>query len=218
MPLAKQITAAYEKMVTLLLQYGTTPGTLGMLGAHEGANWPTSFGYADAATEYPYHNGAPITRLAAILSGGGPAPGPPQPPPTPVAHCQPELAKGGCYTDAAGNAVGTLRVLPHTVTNFEKGMTQELCAGYCAALNYSFAGVEFGLGCYCGDRLPPASYKLPAAQCEAAKCDGNATEDCGGNPHPPRPILVYSFVCGSAPAVPPTTTLRGRTFEVPQQV
>ena len=200
-PLAKQITAAYERMVTLLLQYGTTPGTLGMLGAHEGANWPTSFGYADAATEYPYHNGAPITRLAAILSGGGPAPGPPRPPPTPVARCQPELAKGGCFTDPS--KPGTERVLPHTVAIHEKGLTQELCAGQCAALNYSFAGVEYAVACFCGDRLPPASDKLPAAQCAAMKCDGNAAEDCGGADI----ILVYPFVCGSAPPAPPTPPL-----------
>ena len=131
-----------------------------------------------------------------------------QPPPTPVAHCQPELAKGGCYADDMDN-----RVLPHTVTSNEKNMTLELCAGYCAALNYSFAGAEYGVICFCGDRLPDADAKLPAAQC-TTKCGGNAAEDCGG----PSKVLVYPFVCGSAPAVPPTTRLRGRTFEVPQQV
>ena len=41
---ARLLTEAYAKMITLLLEFTTTPGELGMLAAHEGANWPSKFG------------------------------------------------------------------------------------------------------------------------------------------------------------------------------
>ena len=42
--IAKQLVAVYHRMITTLLEITTTPGELGMLGAHEGANWPSAFG------------------------------------------------------------------------------------------------------------------------------------------------------------------------------
>ena len=43
-PLAKIVVDSYTSMITFLLSCASTPGTLGMLAAHEGANWPSKFG------------------------------------------------------------------------------------------------------------------------------------------------------------------------------
>lgn len=48
LPLAAAVRDAYARMITLLLETTTTPGTLGMIAAHEGANWPSVFGAAVA--------------------------------------------------------------------------------------------------------------------------------------------------------------------------
>ncbi len=43
-PLAQLVVDSYTSMITFLLGCASTPGTLGMLAAHEGANWPSKFG------------------------------------------------------------------------------------------------------------------------------------------------------------------------------
>eukprot|EP00035_Acanthoeca_spectabilis_P001424 m.80027 g.80027 ORF g.80027 m.80027 type:complete len:983 (-) comp10865_c0_seq1:26-2974(-) len=40
---ALNMSALYTEMITLLLETATSPGTLGMIAAHEGANWPSAF-------------------------------------------------------------------------------------------------------------------------------------------------------------------------------
>ena len=187
-PLAKAITQEYTKMVTLLLEYSTTPGSLGMLGAHEGANWPTQFGFSDAAHEYPDPTNAPITRLAQILSGVLPPPGPPLP------SCKPDLTQAECFFD---NSTGT-RCMPHTVAINLPGLTQELCASKCKVAGYSYAGVEFGVACFC-DSNYPTSAKLPMAQCSAMKCTGDHEEDCGAA----DVLLAFPFTCQPVPPAPP---------------
>eukprot|EP00931_Biecheleriopsis_adriatica_P092982 TRINITY_DN66730_c0_g1_i1.p1 TRINITY_DN66730_c0_g1~~TRINITY_DN66730_c0_g1_i1.p1 ORF type:complete len:878 (-),score=119.34 TRINITY_DN66730_c0_g1_i1:50-2683(-) len=44
LPIAQYLRDAYTKMITLLLEMASSPGTLGMLAAHEGANWPSKLG------------------------------------------------------------------------------------------------------------------------------------------------------------------------------
>jgi hypothetical protein len=43
--LALKLTELYSEMITRLLEFTTTPGEMGMLGSHEGANWPSAFGH-----------------------------------------------------------------------------------------------------------------------------------------------------------------------------
>ena len=69
-PLAHTLTSSYTTMVTMLLEYVTTPGTLGMIGAHEGANWPSRFGYSDARFDHPFSPSGSISKLAEVLEGG----------------------------------------------------------------------------------------------------------------------------------------------------
>jgi hypothetical protein len=42
--LAHKLKDVYSQMITRLLEFTSTPGQMGMVGAHEGANWPTAFG------------------------------------------------------------------------------------------------------------------------------------------------------------------------------
>ena len=43
LPLARTVVSSYARMMTLLLECMTTPGTLGMIASHETANWPSKF-------------------------------------------------------------------------------------------------------------------------------------------------------------------------------
>lgn len=52
-PALAQMSWAWAAMETALLEFVTTPGELGMLAAHEGANWPSNF-FAGAGSILPY--------------------------------------------------------------------------------------------------------------------------------------------------------------------
>ena len=55
-PALAAMSWAWEAMITALLAYTTTPGELGLLGAHEGGNLSTNF-YAAAGSILPYLTG-----------------------------------------------------------------------------------------------------------------------------------------------------------------
>ncbi|KAG8868256.1 hypothetical protein FRC20_003734 [Serendipita sp. 405] len=58
-------------------------------------------------------------------------------------------------------------------------MTVEKCIEGCAATGYSFAGLEFGRECYCGNASSPLAESAPLNECNMA-CLGDASEYCGG--------------------------------------
>jgi hypothetical protein len=64
-------------------------------------------------------------------------------------------------------------------------MTVAKCIGACSALNYAFAGVEYGGECYCGNSI--ANGGAPATGCTML-CNGNNMEMCGGG----NRLNVYS--------------------------
>ncbi|CAN8007308.1 unnamed protein product [Ixodes pacificus] len=54
------------------------------------------------------------------------------------------------------------------------------CVGLCLRLGYPWAGLEYGLECFCGKgALPPQERRLPDDRCTMA-CPSNATVSCGG--------------------------------------
>lgn len=77
----------------------------------------------------------------------------------------------GCYVDAL-----TPRTLPFGAPAINSGMTVEGCEQECAAASYTFAGVEYGNECWCGNTMPPTS--APSTDCNMA-CKGNSAEVCG---------------------------------------
>lgn len=77
----------------------------------------------------------------------------------------------GCYVDAL-----TPRTLPYGAPAIASGMTVEGCEQECAAQSYTFAGVEYGNECWCGNTIPPTT--ASASDCNMS-CKGNSAEMCG---------------------------------------
>ena len=113
------------------------------------------------------------------------------------ACAQVDSPQSACFWDNYTSPSG--RVLPHTVSLNSASNTREGCAGACAAAGYPLAGVEFGVACFCGAALPPASASLPASACAAMPCAGAPREGCGAADI----ISVYPSHCPAAPGVPP---------------
>lgn len=70
-PMAEAVRDAYTEMMTLLLQFTTTPGELGMLAAHGGANWPSKFGAVVNALS-AYLDNATMQSLQPPMTYAGP--------------------------------------------------------------------------------------------------------------------------------------------------
>eukprot|EP01059_Diplonema_ambulator_P007044 TRINITY_DN1657_c0_g1_i4.p1 TRINITY_DN1657_c0_g1~~TRINITY_DN1657_c0_g1_i4.p1 ORF type:complete len:370 (+),score=104.67 TRINITY_DN1657_c0_g1_i4:104-1111(+) len=77
----------------------------------------------------------------------------------------------GCYDDDP-NA----RTLPYLAADNDQ-MNVGYCIGMCASQGYTYAGVQFGRQCFCGNTLPPS--KTYATRCYSA-CSGDPNQRCGG--------------------------------------
>ncbi|KAH9958446.1 copper radical oxidase [Russula dissimulans] len=104
----------------------------------------------------------------------------------------------GCYTDNV--AARTLTSAGYTDTT---NMTVENCVNFCNNQKYSYAGVEYGQECYCGNVISNGGTSASDSDC-SFPCTGDAYEDCGaGNrlnlyksdatPPPPPPIIAPSY-------------------------
>jgi hypothetical protein len=101
-----------------------------------------------------------------------------------------------CFWD---NYTITGRVLPFTVSLDTSLNTREWCASACLAESYPFAGVEFGVACFCGKTLPNTSYSLPSVACSTMSCPAAPSEGCGAADI----ISVFPSSCPPASGVPP---------------
>lgn len=69
-------------------------------------------------------------------------------------------------------------------------MTLEKCTSTCGAKGFTYAGVEYGNECYCGNALSNgASLTVTSSQCKMP-CAGNPSQNCGGA----NAIALYSRV------------------------
>lgn len=86
----------------------------------------------------------------------------------------------GCYTDSV-----SMRALNHhgTIAGWPSTTTVEACQAACQAQGFSYAGVEFGNECWCGNELS----SRPATDGCNMPCSGNSQEICGG----PDRLNVY---------------------------
>ena len=96
-------------------------------------------------------------------------------------------AQLGCYDSFSGkDKVGIARS-PFQVSDNDI-MTPQLCAARCFNEGFTaptdMAAVEYGLECYCGSGQsstnPPSELKVADGECQANKCPGDVTQDCGG--------------------------------------
>jgi hypothetical protein len=80
----------------------------------------------------------------------------------------------GCWVDQAYG-----RIMQYEQPN-NPSLTVESCVKTCASSNYTVAGVEFGVQCFCGYEVINAGVAASnQGDCSQA-CGGNAAEFCGG--------------------------------------
>lgn len=94
------------------------------------------------------------------------------------------------------------RALADPVVTTLNNNTAAVCASYCRARGYNFAGVEYGAECWCGtgfvNNVPPGEGE--SWECDMV-CPGDDTLLCGGSWR----IQVYSFNPASATSTSSTT-------------
>ncbi|CAG2201459.1 unnamed protein product [Mytilus edulis] len=77
----------------------------------------------------------------------------------------------GCYQDHSK------RILPKAVLK-DKSMTVQKCRQCCGKKGFKYAGVEYGIECFCGDVLRK-NKKRKESDCKMP-CSGNKQQICGG--------------------------------------
>ncbi|KAL7277999.1 hypothetical protein ACG7TL_007952 [Trametes sanguinea] len=98
-----------------------------------------------------------------------------------------------CYVD---NAFG--RIMSTQLPDNQQ-VTVESCIISCQSQNFSLAGLEFGVQCFCGNTLIDGAVPGEEDTCNMA-CGGNSTEACGG----PNRLSVYTST-GNVTALPVPT-------------
>lgn len=110
----------------------------------------------------------------------------------------------GCYTDSSSNrALAAAVSVPDSI-----GVSIESCEEACYSNGYSYAGVEYGKECWCGNDI---SNTNPASDGCNMACAANAAEICGGGDR----MNLFHLVGTSTPtitATATTTTLPSTTF------
>ncbi|KAJ7689677.1 copper radical oxidase [Mycena rosella] len=111
------------------------------------------------------------------VGGGGGAPGGV----TAIATDLPSpWAYVGCFVDGAFG-----RVLTTEIDN--ANLTMETCVASCDAQNFTIAGGEFSIQCFCGNELIEGAVPAAQSDCNMA-CGGNSTQACGAG----NRLSVYS--------------------------
>ncbi|KAI0631805.1 hypothetical protein C8Q77DRAFT_1219134 [Trametes polyzona] len=100
-----------------------------------------------------------------------------------------------CYVD---NAFG--RIFANQLPD-NPAVTVESCIASCQSQNFTLAGLEFGVQCFCGNTLIEGAVPGEEDTCNMA-CGGNSTEACGG----PNRLSVYTST-GNVVALPVPTPL-----------
>ncbi|WRT68981.1 uncharacterized protein IL334_005963 [Kwoniella shivajii] len=84
-----------------------------------------------------------------------------------------KFSASGCIQEVSGRA---LTGASKTASN----MTVEICTSFCSAGGFTYAGLEYGSECYCGNSFSNgASTSSRSSQCNMA-CGGSSSETCGG--------------------------------------
>ena len=105
------------------------------------------------------------------------------------------FATGTCYIDNVQH-----RQLNHQICEISGSCTFlsiESCAQSCRALNYTYAGVEAGHQCACGNTLTNKSANVDQSECNVP-CTGNSKQTCGGN------LRVWIYKQQGVPSPPPS--------------
>lgn len=80
----------------------------------------------------------------------------------------------GCFQDEKKH-----RLLPSFYSNFKETNSPKKCIQMCLQSGYLYAGVQYSTECFCGNREPPQSARLPDPHCNM-KCPSESKSACGG--------------------------------------
>jgi WSC domain len=129
-----------------------------------------AFEYCGAGSrlELYKNSNAPSTPTTSASTGTPTTPSVPSTPPIG------NFAYQGCYIDGANG-----RILNHQQPD-NQNLTPENCVALCAANQYTIAGVEYGVQCFCDTAIYNGGTLDPNQGDCTTPCSGNANEMCGG--------------------------------------
>ncbi|CAH1400518.1 unnamed protein product [Nezara viridula] len=96
----------------------------------------------------------------------------------------------GCFIDSQD-----LRLLSGFHLDLPETNSPRKCLNICKQLGYSYAGVQYGIECHCGNRKPESEKETNENQCLSSCPDG--TRRCGGNWR----LLIYSTASVPQPVI-----------------
>eukprot|EP00092_Neocalanus_flemingeri_P009591 GFUD01010322.1.p1 GENE.GFUD01010322.1~~GFUD01010322.1.p1 ORF type:complete len:916 (+),score=308.33 GFUD01010322.1:197-2749(+) len=96
----------------------------------------------------------------------------------------------GCYQDSF-----TKRLLQGHLVKLKTHNSPDLCTNVCSKSGFSYAGVQYGVECFCGNTRPELSSALQPSKC-SLPCPGSKDRTCGGY------LAVEVYETGLQPLVP----------------
>ncbi|XP_075237841.1 uncharacterized protein LOC142334050 isoform X2 [Lycorma delicatula] len=87
-----------------------------------------------------------------------------------------ELKYDGCFIDDKPSD----RLLSGHHEDFHHALTPHYCVGLCYSLGYQYAGMQYNVQCFCGDRHLSSEAKVDDSQCSKL-CSGDTSKKCGGD-------------------------------------
>jgi len=96
----------------------------------------------------------------------------------------------GCFQDSF-----TKRLLQGHVVKLKTKNSPTFCTEICSKSGFSYAGVQYGMECFCGNSRPEPSSALENSKC-SMKCPGSKDATCGGY------LAVDVYETGLKPLVP----------------
>ncbi|KAH9896068.1 hypothetical protein C8Q73DRAFT_463729 [Cubamyces lactineus] len=125
--------------------------------------------------------------------GGGPGPGPIDVAPVNTTDLPTPWTYGACWVD---NAFG--RIMSSQLPD-NQNVTVQSCIASCEAQNFTLAGLEYSVQCFCGNTLIDGAVTADEDTCNMA-CGGDSAQACGG----PNRVSVYTST-GNVTALPVPT-------------
>lgn len=99
----------------------------------------------------------------------------------------------GCYRDTYPNSKRTLQTLTNTS---DTSQTPTNCQGYCLKAGTTYAGLENGRECWCGNEIQVPANNTPVAETDCNKpCTGDKTLLCGQGAR----IYLYKYIVPTVP-------------------
>ena len=96
----------------------------------------------------------------------------------------------GCYQDSFSK-----RLLQGHTVKLKTENSPSVCVDVCSKYGFAFAGVQYGLECFCGNSQPEAAREIQEKRCDMT-CPGDEDETCGGY------LTMDVFETGLKPLVP----------------